>query len=193
METRITTGTFVALACSVVLVYAAPQKRPPSSGAPPGASATGHLGDGDTPTTTITGCLRQGSSPRSFVLTQSPGTSVPNGGIGSAGARDPQGIRYELVPDSKTDLSKMVGHQVQATGTRTIGPLGSPPPPINPGARADDRPRPSTGGPDKNLSSPRTADQTTVGGGTAERTRGPADADLTRFNLQSIKQTGSAC
>ena len=174
METPITTGTVVAFGLSVVLAYAAPQTKPASAGAPPGAAAVGIGADRGQQTTTITGCLRQGATPRSYVLTQSPGTSVPHGGVGTAAARDQHGTRYDLIADSKTDLSKMVGRQVEVTGMATIGP-------VNPG------------GNDKNLARQRTGDEPTVGGGTGERERSPADAALSRFNVKSIKQTGTSC
>jgi hypothetical protein len=108
METRITTGTFVALACSAVLGYAAPQ---------PGTDRN-NRGQ-----TTLTGCLQQGSSPRSYVLVQSPGSSVPDGGVGTVGGRGENGNRYDLVLDSRTDASAMVGKQVQVTGMETAAPV----------------------------------------------------------------------
>ena len=58
MKTPITSGTFVALAVSAVLGYAAPRQAKP---APPHTPAR--------PTTiTLTGCLEQGSSARTPVL-----------------------------------------------------------------------------------------------------------------------------
>ena len=174
METPITAGTLLAFGVSAVLAYAAPQTKPPNAGAPPGAAGAGIGADRGQQTTTIIGCVRQGATARSFVLTQLPGTSVPHGGVGTASARDQDGTRYDLVANSKTDLSKMVGRQVEVTGVPTIGPVNS-------------------GGTDKNLGRERTADQPALGGGTGERDRGPADAGLSRFNAKSIKQTGAPC
>lgn len=133
MKTPITTGTFIALGLSVVLGYAAPQQSQPAqpqrsprptTGAPPGAASpgVGSQRNERLQTTTLTGCLRQGASARTYVLEQSPGSSVPNGGIGTAGGRDPRGNRYDMVIDSKTDASKMVGRQVQVMGMETITP-----------------------------------------------------------------------
>ncbi len=176
MQNRITSGTVMALACSAVLVSAAPQSRP-NTGAPPGASGAGvgAARNQNQQTTTITGCLRQGSTAHSFVLTQSPGTSVPDGGVGTAGGRDTRGNRYELLADSKTDLSKMVGRQVRVTGMQTLGPANPAP------------------GTSRDLSRERTGDQPAAGGGTGERDRAPGDASLTRFNVQRITETGSSC
>ena len=103
MENRITTGTFVAFACSAMLAYAAPQNRP-QPGAPTSATGSGR----DQQTTTITGCLQQGSSSRRFVLVQ------------TSGGREPQVVRYELVADTRIDLSTMAGYQVEATGSETL-------------------------------------------------------------------------
>jgi len=90
METRVTTGTLVALACSAVLVYAAPQQTNPS-------------------TETISGCVQQGASANAFVLASAPHTT------------------WELLPASRTDLSKMVGKRVEVTGMAVIGPTGTEP------------------------------------------------------------------
>jgi hypothetical protein len=136
------------------------------------------------------------------VLEQSPGTSVPNGGIGTVGGRDQRGNRYDLVIDSKTDPSKMVGRQVQVMGMQTITPInsgssvtGAGRSGSNPGASTTgiDRTRPNTSGVDKDAQRDRTADQPAVGGGTGERERSPGDAGLTRLTVKTIKQTGSGC
>lgn len=122
MENRITTGTLMALACSAMLAYAAPQNRP-HTGAPPGATgAPASRPQNEKQITTITGCLQRGASPKSFVLIQTPGTSVPNGGVGTVGGRDQRGIQYDLVVSTKVDLSKLVGHLVEASGVAAITP-----------------------------------------------------------------------
>ena len=176
MQTRITTGTFMALACSLVLAYAAPQQRP-GAGAPPGAGV-GRAHDAQT--TTMTGCVREGSSPHSFVLMQSPGTSVPNGGVGTVGGRQET---FELVSDGKTDFSKMVGRRVEVTGVRTIGPGGSA---GHPGAST---PAPE----DQGFEQSRATDHSGIGGGTGDRERAAGDAGLRRFAVKTIKATGPSC
>jgi hypothetical protein len=62
---------------------------------------------------TMTGCLQQGSTPRSFVL-QQPGTNGPQGGAGIA------------VVSHKMELSQYLGETVQMSGvmTRRGGPEG---------------------------------------------------------------------
>lgn len=198
MENRITTGTLVAVGLSAVLAYAAPQQphqpQPPRqqpaqpAGAPPGASDRGRDG-----ATTITGCPQQGSTKESYVLVQSPATSVSQGGIGTAGARPVQGNRYHLI-GSPTDLSKMIGKQVQATGTVTLTPARAQTP--EEGDRG--RSAPLVGGNDKDLQGRRTGDAVRDGDRKAglghESQRGSAgDASLSRFNVKSIKQTGASC
>jgi len=114
---------------------------------------------------------------------QSPGTSVPNGGVGTVGGREETGIRYELVPDSKTDLSKMVGRQVEVTGERTIGPGGSAASPAASNAGAEHN----------GLEQSRTTDHPAIGGGTGERERAAGDAGLRRLGVKTIKATGPSC
>ena len=88
MRTPITSGTFVALAVSAVLGYAAPRqaKLPPrqtparpNAGEPSGAASTrvGSERNNRQQTITLTGCRQQGSSPRTPVLLQFPGTGGP--------------------------------------------------------------------------------------------------------------------
>jgi hypothetical protein len=191
MQTRITTGTVVALALGVVLVYAAPaQQRPqpsqPHTGTPPGAKPAGIGSDRQQQNTTVTGCLRRGSSAHSFVLTQTPGSSVPDGGVGTVGGRPQEGNRYQLVAASGIDLSQMVGQQVQVTGARTIGPASARPAGA---ARAHD----GASGNDKDVTRERTTDDPAVGGGTGERNRRSGDAASTRFNVRTIQPAGGPC
>jgi hypothetical protein len=119
MESRVTTGTVVALACSAVLGFAAPQQTNPSTGAPPGAGATER--ERARQTETISGCVQQGASAKAFVLASAP-ASAPAAGAGVAAT---QHTTWELLPDSKTDLSKMVGKRVEVTGMAVIGPTGT--------------------------------------------------------------------
>jgi hypothetical protein len=170
METRVTSGTMVALACSAVLAYAAPQQKSPSTGAPPGAAPVGIGADRHSTTETIAGCLQKGTAPRAFVLADTrAGHPTTGAAAGAAGAA--HGPQRELVYDSKTDLSKYVGRPVEITGTSIIGPSG----PVR-----DEAGKPA-------------ADRPVLGGGTGERNRAVGDAGLTRFMVKTIKQTGPSC
>jgi hypothetical protein len=168
METRVTTGTFVALACSVVLGYAAPQQKNPNTGGPPGAAPIGIGADRNSTTETISGCLQKGTTPRAFVLAPAGHTGT---GAAAGTAAAAHGTRRELLTTSKTDLSKYVGRRVEITGTSVIGPAGE---------HRDD------GG-------SRAADRPAFGGGTGERNRAAGDAGLTRFMVKTIKETAGSC
>jgi hypothetical protein len=120
METRVTVETLVALACSAVLGYAAPQQPRPGSGAPPVArpSVVGANTDSkESSTATVTGCVQPGAGPKTFVLAESPSALAPAGATSST-SRD-RGTRYELFSDGTLDLSKLIGRQVEASGTVT--------------------------------------------------------------------------
>jgi hypothetical protein len=143
--------------------------------------------------TIVTGCLQQGSSAQSYVLVQTPGTSVPHGGVGTVGGRPQQGLRYELV-GTRTDLAKLVGRRVEVTGSTTITPgaAGTP--------RAGDRggDAPIAGGNDKDLQGRRTGDAARDGDsrpglGHESRRGSPGDVSLSRFTVKSIKETGPSC
>jgi hypothetical protein len=53
MESRITSGTLVALGCGVALAFAAPQSPQPSK---------------ETSTATVTGCVQPGAGLKTYVL-----------------------------------------------------------------------------------------------------------------------------
>jgi hypothetical protein len=104
MQNRITTGTMVALAFSAALAIAAQR---PQSGTESKESSSA----------TVTGCVQPGAGPKTFVLAESPSALVPPGAAAQpAQARD-RGTRYELLSDDTIDLSKLVGRQVEASGT----------------------------------------------------------------------------
>ena len=75
MENRITTGTFIALACSAVLAYAAPQNRPhPSTTSGTKAARVGHERQ-QSRIATVDGCPAQASSPKKSQPDESPLTA----------------------------------------------------------------------------------------------------------------------
>jgi hypothetical protein len=119
MENRITTGTIVALACSAALAVAA-QRPQPSVGSAPVArpSVVGANTDSkETSTATVTGCVQPGAGPKTFVLAESPSALTPPGAAKAPLPERDRGTRYELLPDATLDLSKLVGRQVEASGT----------------------------------------------------------------------------
>ena len=121
MKRRITTGTIAALACSAAMAFAAPQRPQPAVGSAPVArpSVIGAQTDSkQTSTATITGCVQPGAGPKTYVLAESPSALAPAGAPTNTppSARD-RHTRYELLSDATIDLSKLVGRQVEASGT----------------------------------------------------------------------------
>jgi hypothetical protein len=126
MQNRVTSGTLVALACCAALSYAAqqppspaPNVRPPGTIAPtptPQAPNAPSAKPGDKDLTTVVGCVRPGTGLRSFVLASSPRPLVPPTAQAPPATAD-KGTRYELVAESNVDLQKLVGRQVEASGT----------------------------------------------------------------------------
>ena len=102
MENRITTGTMVALAFSAAMALAAQQRQTDSK---------------ETSTATVTGCVQPGAGPKTYVLAESPSALTPAGAAAQPASTRDRGTRYELVPDDTIDLSKLVGRQVEASGT----------------------------------------------------------------------------
>jgi hypothetical protein len=119
MENRITTGTILTLVCSAALAFAA-QRPQPSVGSAPVArpSVVGANRDSkETSTATVTGCVQPGAGPKTFVLAESPSALAPAGASAPPLSARDRGTRYELLPDATLDLSKLVGRQVEASGT----------------------------------------------------------------------------
>jgi hypothetical protein len=117
MEKRITTGTIVALACSAALAHSAQVPRSGASApSAPRPSVVGANNDSkETSTATVTGCVQPGAGPKTFVLAESPSALAPAGAT-SPTSRD-RGTRYELFSEGSIDLAKLVGRQVEASGT----------------------------------------------------------------------------
>ena len=104
MENRITTGTMVAIAFSAALAFAAQRPQPGKESK-------------ETSSATVTGCVQPGAGPKTYVLAESPSALVPPGAAAQPAAARDRGTRYELLPDDTIDLSKLVGRQVEASGT----------------------------------------------------------------------------
>jgi len=129
MEKRITTGTIVALVCSAALSYAAQRPQPRVGSAPVARpSVVGAQTDSkETSTATITGCVQPGAGPKTYVLAESPSALAPAGAATPpASARD-RGTRYELFSEGTIDLSKLIGRQVEASGTVSKPAVASSP------------------------------------------------------------------
>jgi hypothetical protein len=99
MGNRITTGTMVALAFSAALAFAAQRPQPGVGSAP-------------APRPSVVG-----AGPKTFVLAESPSALAPAGAATPPLAARDRGTRYELLSDGTIDLAKLVGRQVEASGT----------------------------------------------------------------------------
>jgi len=122
MHERITSGTVVALAFSAVLAYAA-QRPQPGVGAPPvaqpsvvGAQIKRDAKEAKTEDVVVVGCVQPGAEPKTYVLVQLPSALAPAGAATSPNVRD-RGARYELSADKSVDLQKLVGRQIEASGS----------------------------------------------------------------------------
>ena len=104
MENRVTSGTMVALAFSAALAFAAQRPEPAKESK-------------ETSTATVTGCVQPGAGPKTYVLAESPSALIPPGAAAQPPQARDRGTRYELLPDDTIDLSKLVGRQVEASGT----------------------------------------------------------------------------
>jgi hypothetical protein len=71
----------------------------------------------ETSTATITGCVQPGAGPKTYVLAESPSALAPAGAPKAPLPERDRGARYELLSDGTLDLSKLVGRQVEASGT----------------------------------------------------------------------------
>ena len=112
--------TAVACVCATALSAAAQRPQPRVGSAPvPRPSVVGSNTDSkETSTATLIGCVQPGAGPKTFVLAESPSALAP---VGAAATQPPQardrGTRYELFSEGTIDLSKLVGRQVEASGT----------------------------------------------------------------------------
>ncbi len=117
MRLKHTTLIVLACACAASLSSAAQVARPGAGAAPaPRPSVVGSNTDSkETSTATVTGCVQPGAGAKTYVLAESPSALAPPGSTTPA-TRD-RGTRYELLSDGTLDLSKLVGRQVEASGT----------------------------------------------------------------------------
>lgn len=119
MTHRLIVSTLFACACAVGLTAEAqrPTSRP---GSAPVArpSVVGTNNDSKESTTaTVTGCVQPGAGAKTFVLAESPSPLTPPGTATAPAQTRDRGTRYELYSEGTLDLSKLVGRQVEASGT----------------------------------------------------------------------------
>ena len=110
-----------SLVCVLAATMSHAAQRPsPGVGAAPVArpSVVGTQTDSkETSTATVTGCVQPGAGPKTYVLAESPSALAPAGAPKTPLPERDRGTRYELLSDGTLDLSKLVGRQVEASGT----------------------------------------------------------------------------
>ena len=108
---RAIAGTFVAAACAVSLAAQTPATPPQSQ----------PMKESDTAkTVTVTGCLKAGSAPESFMLSNLKWKD--DKAVGTSGAVTPAAppvgaAELKLVGNPSTKLSDHIGHTIEVTGT----------------------------------------------------------------------------
>jgi hypothetical protein len=113
---RTTLAICFTMVCSLALVLYA-------QAPPPGQSPSEGKGS-----MTLTGCLKAGSEPDTFIL-----SNVSGGGTEAAAQRTAPGelartdVSYKLTADSNVKLKDHVGHKVEVTGTIGKGMTNTPP------------------------------------------------------------------
>ena len=130
MENKITTGTILALACSAALTFAAQRPTPSPGTAAPVArpSLVGANKDSkETSAATLTGCVQPGAGAKTYVLAESPSALTPPGAATAPAQTRDRGTRYELFSEGTLDLSKLVGRQVEVSGTVSKPAVSSDP------------------------------------------------------------------
>jgi hypothetical protein len=121
---RTLTGLSVAMVCSAVIALGAQSDM---------QSSKGDRSMKDSKTVTLTGCLKEGTDPNTFTLTNVSGdlpdkmsgtsgssssSSAASGSASESGAKTgSESESVELVANSKLNLKEHVGHKVQITGT----------------------------------------------------------------------------
>jgi hypothetical protein len=107
---RLTLATGI-LGAAAILGAQAPGQQPPADRPAAQPAVEGN-------NATISGCLKPGASPGSFILSNAAMASAAPGGsaaptIGTTGSTK----SYNVVPKAAEDLSKHLNHKIEVTGT----------------------------------------------------------------------------
>jgi hypothetical protein len=121
---RTTLAICFTVVCSLALVLYA--QAPPPAQTPPAAA------DQAKGSATLTGCLKAGPEPDSFILTNIGGAEAAQksapGAPGAPGELAKTDVSYKLTADSSVKLKDHVGHKVEVTGTPSGKGFSSTPP-----------------------------------------------------------------
>lgn len=118
---RTTLAICFTVVCSLALVLYA--QAPPPAQTPPPAQPSAEKGS-----TTLTGCLKAGTEPDSFILTNISGAGSEAAQKTAPGELARADVSYKLTADSGVKLKDHVGHKVEVTGTLAGKGFTSTPP-----------------------------------------------------------------
>jgi hypothetical protein len=132
---RTTLAICFTVVCSLALVLyaqAPPPQAPPSQAPAAQAPASAEKG-----ATTLTGCLKAGTEPDSFILTNISPAGSDTAQKTAPGELAKADVSYKLIADSGVKLKDHVGHKVEVTGTLAGKGFTSTPPASTEKPKAD--------------------------------------------------------
>jgi hypothetical protein len=132
--TRSFTALLVAAGFAVSLGAQTPPPSPQPSTPDQPKPAEKRMGSADAKSVTVTGCVREGDMPNSFVLANADVSSIPglSSGSSATGTSGSASTATLGLTSSGVDLKPHVGHKVEVTGTvapamgRPSGTSGTP-------------------------------------------------------------------
>jgi hypothetical protein len=128
---RTTLAICFTVVCSLALVLYA--QAPPPAQTPPPAERSSMASS-----TTLTGCLKAGPEPDSFILTNIGGAGSESAQKTAPGELAKTDVSYKLTAESGVKLKDHVGHKVEVTGTLAgKGSTSSTPPASTERPKAD--------------------------------------------------------
>jgi hypothetical protein len=107
----------LACVCATTISYADQGQRPGSAPRPRPVPGTNRDSKEGTETSAVTGCVKPGTEPKTYLLMETLSVLTPEGAAPKPATIREGGSRYQLFTDGTIDLSKLVGREVHANGT----------------------------------------------------------------------------
>ena len=107
----------LACLCAGTISYADQGQRPGSAPRPRPVPGTNRDSKEGTETSAVTGCVKPGTEPKTYLLMETLSVLTPEGAAPKPVTIREGGSRYQLFTDGTIDLSKLVGREVHANGT----------------------------------------------------------------------------
>ena len=107
----------LACLCAATISYADQGQRPGSAPRPRPVPGTNRDSKEGTETSAVTGCVKPGTEPKTYLLMETLSLLTPEGATPKPVTIREGGSRYQLFTDGTIDLSKLVGREVHANGT----------------------------------------------------------------------------